>query len=286
MRWLFPSTPSPTVADRRRHGSPIITSVYPRVVTGPTGKVDACSRWKVHRFVESVSNKADGQDAASKKAATGFSLNAWLLVGLAMVYYVIGVGLYSFTTVLLMDGYGMDNGVANQLASVPTWFNVLLGVPGGWAGVRWGQRLNLVTASCALWIVFAVLALFKSPAIIWLLVYGTACVAPRIFVWQLVPLVVRRANLGRAYAVLPAYGSVALGIFGIGLGFVYDRDAAVGGVLIIALMGFTAVVGLFCSLGLTRRTGRKLNARAFTAPTAKTALFGDLLGLNIDVNTK
>lgn len=51
-------------------------------------------------------------------------------------------------------------------------------------------------SSCALWIVFAVLALFKSPAIIWLLVYGTACVAPRIFVWQLVPLVVRRANLG------------------------------------------------------------------------------------------
>ena len=95
------------------------------------------------------------------------------------------------------------------------------------------------------------------------------------------PLVVRRANLGRAYAVLPAYGSVALGIFGIGLGFVYDRDAAVGGVLIIALMGFTAVVGLFCSLGLTRRTGRKLNARAFTAPAAKTALFGDLLGLSM-----
>ena len=74
---------------------------------------------------------------------------------------------------------------------------------------------------------------------------------------------------------------MALGVFGIGLGFVYARDAAVGGVLIIALMGFTAVVGLFCLLGLTRRTGRKLNARAFTAPAAKTALFGDLLGLSI-----
>jgi MFS family permease len=144
---------------------------------------------------------------------------------LVVAMYIVFFGFSIFSTFVLVDRYGVTVAQAGLLNSIGVYLSLSVGIPAGFMGGIYGHRLKMVAIGTLCWMISMVLLISPnvSPTII-MVFHGFGCVFPRVFLYGFIPLAVRDKSLwGPCYGVLPAFGSLFLGVGGLLLGWGYDR---------------------------------------------------------------